>query len=157
MEDTGAAPGPAFSGHDVFDPALATHPTRVVACDVLVDPLHVTNLPEVVDTYRAAMQRGDRFPPISVVRLFGIWFVADGHKRFTAYRTLGSPTILVEVWPLRRWAADHVAQARASVRRWSAVLRRRPGAPALGRQLRIEFAHLRRILRSALRRRRAGR
>jgi subfamily B ATP-binding cassette protein MsbA len=141
---------------DAFDPELATHPTRMLDCDTLVDLLHVTNLPEVVAGYRAAMQDGARFPPVSVVRLFGVWFVADGHKRFTAYRGLGRRQILVEVWPLRRWLRDQAGQAQNTLRRWRAVLAGQPGSPTIGTALFSELAHLRRILASLARSRPAA-
>src|SRR5262245_2849701 len=83
----------------VFDAALAQYPTRTPEAPRIGDMPHVTNAPAVVEGYRAAMKSGDRFPPISLVRLFGIWFVADGHKRLTAFRALGEDRVLVEVWP----------------------------------------------------------
>lgn len=121
-----------------------------VSLDRVVDLLHVTNAPELVEQYRAAMLTGDRFPPVSVVRLFGILFLADGHKRFTAYAALGAPYILVEVWPKRRWLADQASQLRTTVRRVSASMRGQGEAPT--QIATTELHHLLRIARSLMRR-----
>lgn len=138
---------PAAATIHVFDPALARHSTRILAVAQLVDPLHVTDAPNTVAAYRSCMEQGDRFPPIAVVRLFGTWFVADGHKRFTAYRALGRNEILVEVWPVSRWLRDHADQGRATIQRWAAVFfRRDPTSPRLGKLIAAEVAHLRRIV-----------
>jgi len=140
----------------VFDPLQADYPTSVLTVDQLVDLLHRTNAPDVVDAYRSAMQRGDRFPPICVVRLFGIWFVADGHKRFTAYRALGGRELPVEVWPPARWLRDQLEQGRATLHRWrTAFFRLDPLAPRRRDVLAAELAHLRRILTSIATYRRA--
>jgi len=145
---SGAVPSDA---KDVFDSSQAQYPTRFLDLSRIVDMLHVTNAPRTVDGYRAAMENGDRFPPISLVRLVGIWFVADGHKRLTAYRSLGAQKILVEVWPLRRWLRDQGAQARASARRWAAaIFDRDGGAPGWRDLLAIELAHVRRMMASLI-------
>jgi hypothetical protein len=89
---------------------MAKYPTEVVEVDRVVDLLHVSHVPGRIAEYREAMERGARFPPISVVRL-GRWFViADGHKRFSAYAASPVPTVLVEVWPLHRWLRDQWQQ-----------------------------------------------
>ncbi|MEA2627399.1 MAG: hypothetical protein QOD06_3444 [Candidatus Binatota bacterium] len=101
---------------DPFDAALAEFPARRVPVAVLVDPLEVTHAPERIAAFGDAMRRGDRFPPIAVVRLGGRLFVADGHKRFAAFRAVvgsdivGESEILVQVWPLRRWLRDQWRQ-----------------------------------------------
>ena len=102
-----AHPAPAHFG---FDPALADFPTRWVRVEQLVDVLHVTHRPDCVEQYRQAMQRGDLFPPVSVLAI-GRWlFIADGHKRFQAYRLLAAKDIVIEVWPLWRWLRDQWQQ-----------------------------------------------
>ena len=95
-----------------FDPGLARHATRTLAIDEVVDPLAVPHAPERVEEYRIAMLRGDRFPPVSVVRLAGRFFLADGHKRFSAYRQLGEQEIVVEIWPIGHWLGDQAGQLR---------------------------------------------
>jgi hypothetical protein len=98
---------------DAFDAARAEFATRRVPLAALVDPLAgIPHAPDRIDAYRAAMARGERFPPVSVVRLFGRNFVCDGHKRLTAFRSFGSADVIVEVWPLGRWLADQARQAR---------------------------------------------
>lgn len=107
-----------------FDAELASFPTVVLPIDELIDIFSVTHAPERVGEYREAMLGGRAFPPISVVRLAGRFFVADGHKRLNAYRTLGYPQIVVERWPLRRWLQDHWAQARKNIRnQWAQLTR----------------------------------
>ncbi len=151
------SPHPPLEPLRAFDAALAAHPTRRLAVDRLVDPLHLTDAPDVVRVYVSAMRRGDRFPPVCAVRLLGIWFVADGHKRFTAYRSLGAEEILVEVWPVARWLRDQREQAAATARRWkAAMLGRGPGAPRRRDLLAAEIAHLRRVLACLVTRRGAG-
>jgi ABC-type bacteriocin/lantibiotic exporter with double-glycine peptidase domain len=56
------------------------------------------------------MQRGDAFPPIAVVRFGTRYYVADGHKRLSACRSLTSGPIVVEVWTRRRWLRDQWEQ-----------------------------------------------
>lgn len=128
---------------NVFASALATHPTRQVALDAVVDLLAVTHDPATVQAYERAMRRGEQFPPISVVRVPGRLLVADGHKRFAAYRRLGAEEIVVEVWPWRRWWLDQWHQAR----RHAANVRRATGAePREARRLVIATTgHWRRV------------
>jgi hypothetical protein len=106
-----------------FDPTHADFPVETVGVDAVVDLLEVTHAPERIAEYARAMRRGERFPPISVVRL-GRWlFVADGHKRFSACRALGARHIPVEVWPVRRWLRDQREQlARKTWQQLRAVL-----------------------------------
>jgi hypothetical protein len=95
----------------IFDAARAEFPTRVLPCSEVVDLIQLSHAPERVAIYRDRMQEGDRFPPISVIRVLGRYLVADGHKRFAAYRQLGEPEILVEVWSYGRWLRDQWRQA----------------------------------------------
>ena len=139
-----------------FDPKLAQWPTRRVAFDQVVDLLDVAHAPERVDEYRQAMKRGELFPPISVVRFFGRYLIADGHKRFTAFKSLGSDGLIVEVWPIRRWLSDQRRQFAKGMRRQTVALFR----VAIGQGERAEASevtrhvmqHWRRILRSVYRR-----
>lgn len=78
----------------------------------IADLLTITHAEKRVTRYREAMLRGERFPPVSVVRLLGRWLLADGHKRLAAFRSLGVSEIVVEVWPWSRWFADQWRQAR---------------------------------------------
>lgn len=108
---------------DAFDAARAEFATRRVPLEALVDPLDgVPHLPHRVEAYRAAMADGERFPPVSVVRLFGRSFVCDGHKRLAAFRTFGSADVLVEVWPLGRWLTDQARQVRRNARKNGRIL-----------------------------------
>ena len=100
----------------IFDPALATAPVRLVELAAVVDLLIVTHAPEQIAAYREAMQRGTAFPPIAVVELAGYYLIADGHKRFTAAVPLCAGEILVEVWSLQRWAQDQWRQFTAKTR-----------------------------------------
>ncbi len=107
-----------------FDPALAAHPTRVLRIEEVVDLLELTHAPEVIRGYRERMTAGDRFPPVSVIRLFGRWLVADGHKRYVAWAGLGGEEIVVEVWPIRRWLADQARQAARNARKNGRIVSR---------------------------------
>lgn len=100
-----------------FDPGLATYRTIVLPCRAIVDLLPLSHVPERVAQYGHRMRSGDRFPPISVIRLFGRHVIADGHKRFSAYLTLNEPCIVVEVWPLGRWLRDQWDQAVGNARK----------------------------------------
>lgn len=138
---------------DCFDPRLAEFATRTLPLAAVVDPLSVTHAPEVVERYREAMRGGARFPPISVIRLGGRVFVADGHKRFSAYRQLGARDIVVEVWPLRRWLRDQFGQLARSTRNQGSLLGRALYDRAARRAARREWValrgHWRRIFMSA--------
>ena len=110
--------------NDCFDPALAAFPTCRVPIERVVDPLAVSHAPERIMAYRQAMERGERFPPISVVRLAGRLLIADGHKRFSAYRSLAVTEIVVEVWTVRRWLSDQWEQfLRKTRQQWTLLWR----------------------------------
>jgi hypothetical protein len=68
--------------------------------------------------------RGDRFPPIAVVRCGRRFLIADGHKRFSAYRRLRRDEIVVEVWPLQRWLRDQWQQFARKLRQHARALSR---------------------------------
>lgn len=107
-----------------FDPSLAQSPTHILPVSAVIDLLQVTHAPERIAEYRQAMERGQRFPPVSVVRLAGHFFLADGHKRFSAYRSLPVREICVEVWSTRRWLRDQWGQlARKTVQQIRLVTR----------------------------------
>lgn len=132
-----------------FDPALASGRTITVPIGAVVDLLQVTHAPDRIAEYRRAMLRGDRFPPIAVVVMGGRVLVADGHKRFTAYRALPVVDIVVEVWTIRRWLGDQWRQLRGKTRQqWRLVSRVAvdPGARReLNRLFRDTIGHWRRI------------
>lgn len=138
-----------------FDPSLAEHPLRTLRVDEVIDFLHVSHWPDRVNEYRRAMQAGARFPPIAVVYLAGRPFLADGHKRFHAYRGLGAGEVIVQVWPFRRWLADQYGQLRRSAKRWRVALGdlRRPERRHLATAaLSQSVDHWKRILRSLTKR-----
>jgi hypothetical protein len=135
-----------------FDPALAEFPTRVVAIREVLDLLQVSHAPERIGAYRDAMQAGAVFPPISVIRVGGRYLIADGHKRFSAYRMLPVNDILVEVWTLRRVGRDQWQQLGRKTRQQLALLRasaQDPSARRAVRRLALDtVGHWRRVLRS---------
>ncbi|OFV87290.1 MAG: hypothetical protein A3J75_04175 [Acidobacteria bacterium RBG_16_68_9] len=139
-----------------FDPALAEFPTRALPIDQVIDPLQVSHTPERIAQYRVAMERGERFPPIAVVRIGRRFFVADGHKRFSAYQALPVTDILVEVWPIRRWLRDQWRQLRGKSRQQLTLLRRcvrdPRGRAQAARLMRDTIGHWRRIGRSLMQR-----
>jgi hypothetical protein len=142
----------AISPDDCFDARTAEFPTRVVPIGAVTDLLSVPHAPEVVGRYRAAMLAGDRFPPVSVIRLGGRLLLADGHKRLRAYRSFQPETILVEVWSLARWLRDQRRQLRENARKNATILRRSFRDPAgAARLLGTTAAHWRRVARSLLR------
>ena len=132
-----------------FDAAASRYPVRVVAIEEVVDLLAVPHAPEVVERYRRAMDAGDLFPPVSVVRMAGRLLLADGHKRLRAWRSFAPRTVPVEVWPLHRWLGDQAGQLRRNFGKNARILRssvRDPrGAASL---LGTTFAHWRRVARS---------
>jgi hypothetical protein len=107
-----------------FDAGLAGHPTRELPVTEVVDLLELTHAAERIREYRERMRAGDLFPPVSVVRLFGLWLVADGHKRYAAWRGLGAPRVVVEVWPFRVWLADQAGQAGRNARKNGRIVAR---------------------------------
>lgn len=114
----GAAGAPArFDPLACFDPACAEFPVRRVPVDRVVDLLAVPHAPERIAAYRSAMLAGERFPPIAVLALAGRYWVADGHKRWSAFRELGACEVPVEVWTGRRWVRDQAQQVAATGRR----------------------------------------
>src|SRR2546422_10603444 len=114
-----------------FDPAQAKSRTRLVPLDKIMDLLQVTHAPELVAEYRKAMEDGNRFPPIAVVALGKRLIIADGHKRFAAYKTLPVRRILVEVWTMRTCLQDLARQSlRQAGRGWRILLRTRRDAGA---------------------------
>lgn len=135
-----------------FDPRLARSPTRRVPVAAVLDPLHRGHWPARVAVYRAAMLRGERFPPVAVLALGSRYLLADGHKRLQAYRGLDHPEIVVEVWPLRRWLADQWRQFTLKSRQQWDILRRLPFEPAARREghrlLRDTLCHWWRVVRS---------
>ena len=136
-----------------FDPGLAGHPTRELPVAEVVDLLELTHAAERIRVYRERMRAGDRFPPVSVVRLFGRWLVADGHKRYAAWRGLGASSVVVEVWPLRRWLADQAGQARRNARKNGRIVARLFVDPRESARLALSTAaHWRRVALSLARR-----
>jgi hypothetical protein len=109
-----------------FDPRLAEHPTATVRVGEVIDLLEVSHAPERIEEYRRAMLAGGRFPPVSVIRLAGRLFIADGHKRFQAFRALGADEITVELWSKRRWLGDQWRQLARKTRSQGSLLLRLP-------------------------------
>ncbi len=114
----------AFDPSSCFDAALAAWPVCVLPVDQVIDLLQVTHAPAAIEQFRRAMEDGERFPPVSVVRLVGIYFIADGHKRFSAYQQLEPADIPVEVWTTRRWLADQWRQLAGKTIRQVTLARR---------------------------------
>lgn len=112
-----------------FAPELARYPTQMVPVSRVIDLLEVTHAPGRIAQYREAMARGERFAPVSVLQLGRWYFLADGHKRFTAYRFFGEEQILVELWTLQVWARDQYRQLKRDLGRAWAVFRRRNKDP----------------------------
>ena len=106
-----------------FEVADAEFPTRVVRIDEIVDLLAVSHAPERIAAYRDAMAAGVRFPPIAVLRCGRRYLIADGHKRFSAYRQLSAAPLAVQVWTLRRCLRDQWQQLRRKTRQQADVLR----------------------------------
>jgi hypothetical protein len=100
-----------------FDPARALLPVRLVPVARVVDLLAVSHAPDRIAAYRAAMQAGERFPPIAVLPFAGRYWIADGHKRWSAYRALGAREVWVELWTARRWLRDQGRQVAGTGRR----------------------------------------
>jgi ATP-binding cassette, subfamily B, bacterial MsbA len=138
---------------ECFDAARAQFPTRVVGLAQVVDLLPVTHAPERIAEYQAAMLRGERFPPIAVVRVGRRFLVADGHKRLSAYRQIADEPIAVEVWSVARWLRDQREQLVRKTRQQASLLRRShrdPHARQEARRLALDtLGHWRRIALSA--------
>jgi hypothetical protein len=138
---------------EVFDAARAEFDTRTLPVGDVVDLLPISHVPERVSAYRERMLAGDRFPPISVIRLFGRYVIADGHKRYTAFRGLDRQEIVVEVWPYRRWLADQRDQAIGNVRKNRRILAASLTDPGQAwRLLLTTLLHWRRVATSLLHR-----
>jgi ParB-like chromosome segregation protein Spo0J len=112
----------------------------------VVDLLPLSHAPEVVAAYAEAMERGERFPPVSVVRLLGRFVLADGHKRLAAARSLGVAEVSVEVWPFTRLLLDQARQVRANAGKNARILRALVSDRAEARRLLAATAgHWRRV------------
>jgi ABC-type multidrug transport system fused ATPase/permease subunit len=109
---------------DCFDTSLARFRTRVVPINKVVDLFTTTHAPERIESYRQSMAAGERFPPISAIRLGRRYIIADGHKRYRACLLLGTREIPVELWPLRMLAADQWRQLRHKSRQIATVAAR---------------------------------
>lgn len=135
----------------VFDPRLAEFPALVLACAHVIDLLPLSHAPDRIAEYREQMQKGDRFPPVAVVRLAGRYLIADGHKRYCAYRQLGHEQVVVEVWPFRRWLLDQARQAVGNGRKNARiVVTTFSDPPAAGRLFLTTLLHWRRVAVSLL-------
>jgi hypothetical protein len=148
-----AAPRP----DEVFDVARAEFSTRRLAVEQIIDLLPISHAPERIATYRNRMIAGDRFPPIAVIKLFGRYVIADGHKRYSAYRGLHRGDILVEVWPYHRWLRDQLRQTMGNARKNGRILAASVTDPAQAwRMLLTTLLHWRRVA-TSLWQRAAGR
>ncbi|HEY2104683.1 MAG TPA: ABC transporter transmembrane domain-containing protein [Candidatus Binataceae bacterium] len=107
-----------------FDSSRAQFPIRVVPAAQVLDLFTTTHAPERIESYRQAMVAGERFPPISVIRIGPRFVITDGHKRFRACQALGADPITVELWPLRRLLDDQLRQFRRTMRRIATVAMR---------------------------------
>lgn len=138
---------------ECFDPSRSQYPVRVVAAARVVDLFTATHAPECIEDYRQAMARGDRFPPVSVIRLGTRFVIADGHKRYRACRAVGAGQIPVEVWPLSRLLSDQWHQFRHKTRQIVTVMGRaaqhREGRQEARRLYWDTIGHWRRIALSA--------
>jgi len=134
-----------------FDAALARHETRTLPIASVTDLLPLTHAPERIEEYRCAMAAGQLFPPVSVLRLFGRFVLADGHKRLAACRPLAGDWLVVEVWPFSRFLLDQWEQARANGRKNGAILANSlTNRPEAVRLLRGTAGHWRRVATSLL-------
>jgi hypothetical protein len=134
-----------------FDATLARHETWTLPIASVTDLLPLTHAPERVEEYRRAMAVGLLFPPVSVLRLFGRFILADGHKRFAACRPIVGDRLVVEVWPFSRFLLDQWEQARANGRKNAAILTNvLTNRPEAVRLLRGTAGHWRRVATSLL-------
>lgn len=129
-----------------FDAGLCAAATRRVRVDEVLDLLPLTHAPETIAAYAERMRRGDRFPPVAVVRLAGRWVVADGHKRLQAALSLGVSEVTVEVWGPRELLRDQARQVRQNAGKNARIARAafHDRAEAV-RLLRATFGHWRRV------------
>lgn len=143
---------PGAGPYQCFDPGQARFPTRAVPQQRVIDLLPITHAPERIAVYREAMERGDRFPPVSVLRVGTRYFIADGHKRFSAYRALTTGEVVVELWTVRRWLSDQARQLAQKTRQHLRLLVASCSDPkaraALTRLVGDTIGHWRRIGRS---------
>jgi hypothetical protein len=144
-----------FGAASPFDLTLARFPILQLPVDEVIDLLHITHAPDRIAQYRESMQRGDLFPPVSVIRLGGRYFLADGHKRFNAYRGVRGRHINVEVWTRRHWIADQWRQLVNRSRLQLSLLRHSTHDPRARTQalnlIGFTLSHWRRIATSLLR------
>ncbi len=135
-----------------FDPKLGSSPTRIVPVGRVVDLLLVTHAPEQVERYRHAMLSGDRFPPVSVLPLFGWFLLTDGHKRFTACKSIQAVEIPVQVWTIRRSMTHLGRQTLREARQGCRIVANLGRDPEAGPQLKkflwSRVVHYRRLGRS---------
>lgn len=131
---------------DAFDLARVPGPIRFVRVAEVLDLLPLTHAPETVAAFGEAFRRGERFPPIAVLPLAGRLVLADGHKRFAAWRQAGGHEIAVEVWTPSRWLADQLRQVRDNARKNARILRLlADDRPEALRLLRATTGHWRRV------------
>ncbi len=114
--------GEAGSAPACFDPSRSQFPTRMVPAAQVVDLFTITHAAERIESYRRAMVSGERFPPVSVIRVGPRFVIADGHKRFRACRALGADQIPVELWPLSKLLDDQLRQLRHKTRQIATVI-----------------------------------
>ena len=135
-----------------FNLELASAPTRLIPVRRVVDLLSVTHAPDRVEQYRHAMLTGDRFPPVSVLPLFGWFLLTDGHKRFTAYRLLEAREMPVEIWTIRQSIGHLARQTVREATQGFGIVTRLGRDPRAGTDLRkflwSRVAHYRRLGRS---------
>jgi ABC-type multidrug transport system fused ATPase/permease subunit len=117
-----AAAGDSPPGN--FDTSCAEFATRVVPVAQVVDFFTTRHAAERIESYRNAMRKGERFPPISVIRIGRRFVIADGHKRFRACRALGATQVTVELWPLRKLLDDQYRQFRHKTHQIATVVAR---------------------------------
>lgn len=145
-----------------FDASLAVFPTRVIAVGRVIDLLAVPHgdAEERIEEFGRAMSRGDLFPPVAVVSLAGRLFLADGHKRLSACRSLGVTETVVEIWTARRWFLDQQRQLAKKTRQLLRLVGRSSfdaSARSGLRRLALDtLGHWKRIAASLTRRKAAG-
>jgi hypothetical protein len=93
-----------------FDPNLSTKTTRILQVDEITDLLTVSHAPDTIQNYFTRMNNGATFPPVSVVKFRKKYYLADGHKRYSAFLKTGQETIVVEVWTFGQLLSDQWRQ-----------------------------------------------